>query len=93
MRDVMAELSRKIGIPVSISVGIAIYDRDGESFEKLYKAADEALYQVKRTGKNAISFFSSPTSLEERTGLLNKPTENEELLDTKGVYDEDIENE
>jgi len=93
MREVMAELSRKIGIPVSISVGIAIYDRDGESFEKLYKAADEALYQVKRTGKNAISFFSSPTSLEERTGLLNKPTKDEELLDTEGVYDEDIENE
>ena len=93
LREVMAELSRKVGIPVSISVGIAIYDRDGESFEKLYKAADEALYQVKRTGKNAISFFSSPTNFDERTDLLNEPTENEELLDTESNYDEDIENE
>ncbi|HWQ98872.1 MAG TPA: diguanylate cyclase [Clostridia bacterium] len=93
LREVMAELSRKIGIPVSISVGIAMYDRDGETFEKLYKAADEALYQVKRAGKNAIVFFSSPSSLEERIGLTNKPTEGQDLLDINGIYDEDIDNE
>ncbi len=58
LRDEMAALSRKIGIPVSISVGISVYRRDGSSFEKLYKAADEALYQVKRNGKNAVSFFT-----------------------------------
>jgi diguanylate cyclase (GGDEF)-like protein len=93
LREVMAELSRKIGIPVSISVGIAMYDRDGETFEKLYKAADEALYQVKRAGKNAIVFFSSPSSLEEGIGLTNKPTEEQDLLDINGIYDEDIDNE
>jgi len=93
LREVMAELSRKIGIPVSISVGIAMYDRDGETFEKLYKAADEALYQVKRAGKNAIVFFSSPSRLEERIGLTNKPAEGQDLLDINGNYDEDIDNE
>ena len=60
LRDEMAQLSRKIGIPVSISVGIAVYHRDGDTFERLYKAADEALYRVKRNGKNAISFTSAP---------------------------------
>lgn len=62
LRSEMATLSRKIGIPVSISVGIAVYDRDGESFDKLYKAADKALYQVKRNGKNAIAFASAPAA-------------------------------
>ncbi|NLI52859.1 MAG: diguanylate cyclase [Clostridiales bacterium] len=60
LRAEMAALSRKIGIPVSISIGIAVYKRDGTTFEKLYKAADEALYQVKKTGKNAAVFASAP---------------------------------
>ena len=60
LRDEMAQLSRKIGIPVSISVGIAVFDRDGNTFETLYKLADKALYQVKRSGKNAIAFASAP---------------------------------
>lgn len=58
LRTEMASLSRKIGVPVSISVGIAIYNRDGKSFEQLYKAADEALYQVKNNGKNSVSLYS-----------------------------------
>lgn len=90
LREVMVELSRKIGIPVSISGGIATYDRDGETFEKLYKAADEALYQVKRAGKNAIAFFSSPSSMEERSGWMNEPIEEQDLLDINEIYDEDI---
>jgi diguanylate cyclase (GGDEF)-like protein/PAS domain S-box-containing protein len=93
LREVMVELSRKVGIPVSISVGIAVYDRDGETFEKLYKSADEALYQIKRGGKNAIAFFSAPADLAERTGLTSRPTEEQDLLDINGIYDEDIENE
>lgn len=93
MRDQMVELSRKIGIPVSISVGIAIYDRDGETFEKLYTAADGALYLIKRAGKNSIAFASAPASLEERTGLTYRPTTADDSLDNGGVYEEDIENE
>ena len=60
LRDEMTSLSKKIGVPVSVSVGIAIYSRDGERFDQLYKAADEALYQVKNNGKNAVAFFSVP---------------------------------
>ncbi|MDD4310910.1 MAG: sensor domain-containing diguanylate cyclase, partial [Eubacteriales bacterium] len=36
LRGEMSVLSRKIGIPVSISVGIAVYQRDGDTFERLY---------------------------------------------------------
>ena len=50
---------------MSLSIGIAIYYRDGNNFEALYKAADEALYLVKRNGKNNISFFSVSVHPEE----------------------------
>ncbi len=58
MRAEMAALSKRIGIPVSLSIGIAMYPRDGNTFEKLYKAADKALYQVKKNGKNAVALYA-----------------------------------
>jgi diguanylate cyclase (GGDEF)-like protein/PAS domain S-box-containing protein len=39
-------------VSVSCSVGIAIYPRHGGDAESLVKAADEAMYQAKRAGKN-----------------------------------------
>lgn len=42
---------------MSASIGIAIAPRDGESFDVLYKNADAALYQTKRSGKNGYTFF------------------------------------
>lgn len=41
---------------MTVSVGIAVYDRDGGTFEALYKAADEALYSVKKSGKDDCAF-------------------------------------
>ncbi len=38
------------------SIGVAVYPREGNNFEKLYKSADEALYEAKRCGKNQIAF-------------------------------------
>ena len=38
------------------SIGVAVYPRDGRTFEELYKAADSALYSVKRNGKNGVAF-------------------------------------
>ncbi len=57
LRAEMTGLSRKIGVPVSISVGIALYPQDTDTFEHLYKAADDALYYVKNHGKNKIAFY------------------------------------
>ena len=85
LREEMANLSRKIGIPVSISVGIAVYDRDGETFEKLYRAADEALYRVKRSGKNAISFFSVSINAAQYGGLDSQRDEGDALCDIDGM--------
>lgn len=59
LRAEMAVLSKKIGVPVSVSIGIALYPRDADNFEHLYKAADDALYYVKNHGKNSVTFHSA----------------------------------
>ncbi|MDF2653999.1 MAG: hypothetical protein K0R19_473 [Bacillota bacterium] len=44
-------------IPLSTSIGIALYDRDGSSFEELYEAADQALYNCKNIEKGTFTFW------------------------------------
>ncbi|MGM0480315.1 MAG: sensor domain-containing diguanylate cyclase [Pseudomonadota bacterium] len=45
---------------ITISVGIAVFDRQiGQSSEALFKAADEALYQAKRDGRDQVVAITS----------------------------------
>ena len=41
----------------SVSVGVAVYPKNGKSFNALYKLADSALYGSKRTGKNGYTIY------------------------------------
>ena len=41
----------------SVSVGVAVYPKNGKSFSALYKLADSALYGSKRTGKNGYTIY------------------------------------
>lgn len=45
-------------VGVSLSIGVAVAPRNGESFEDLFAAADRALYEAKRRGRNAVAVAS-----------------------------------
>lgn len=45
------------GASVSISVGVAIWPRDGYIFEELYQKADAALYEAKGLGRNRYVIY------------------------------------
>lgn len=38
------------------SIGVAVFPKDGTSFEELYHAADKALYEAKKLGKNRLVY-------------------------------------
>ena len=42
---------------ITISTGISSYPKDGNSYEKLFKRADKALYVAKGNGKNNYVFY------------------------------------
>jgi len=46
-------------VKTTLSMGIALLPRDGESADELVKHADIAMYQVKSSGKNGWRFFST----------------------------------
>jgi diguanylate cyclase (GGDEF)-like protein len=53
------EESRLDGPGVTISIGVASYPEHGVDIEALLKAADDALYQAKREGKNRVVLAGS----------------------------------
>ncbi len=50
-------------IPVSVSMGIAIFPEDGSDVQQLTKHADLALYAVKAEGKRRVRRFEAPMSI------------------------------
>ncbi|WP_017446117.1 GGDEF domain-containing protein [Gayadomonas joobiniege] len=43
---------------IGASVGVASYPKDSQDFDKLFDQADHAMYQIKKSGKNNILFYS-----------------------------------
>lgn len=41
----------------SCSIGVARFPKDGKTYTELYEKADEAMYSVKKNGKNNYAFF------------------------------------
>ena len=40
---------------IGLSIGVAAYPMHGKTAQDVMRAADEAMYQVKRTGKNSMA--------------------------------------
>jgi diguanylate cyclase (GGDEF)-like protein/PAS domain S-box-containing protein len=62
-RDICERLSEPLeieGVQVhaSVSIGIAVYPRDGDSADALLRNADIAMYHAKSHGRNQYQFFS-----------------------------------
>lgn len=57
--DTMYTLLHKLmpNLPVSVSVGAALAPHHGNTYQELYRRADEALYHAKRKGKNRYSIY------------------------------------
>lgn len=49
------------GFSFTCSVGISLYPQDGDSYATLFEAADAAMYQAKREGKNSYRLSSCLT--------------------------------
>ncbi len=69
---------------VTASIGISMYPKDGGDAQSLQRSADSAMYEAKRSGKNAICFFTRAMSVAaiERLTLesqLRRALENREM--------------
>lgn len=53
------EVGEYVKYSVTASLGAAVFPKDAQSYEKLYKAADSALYTAKRRGKNQLAFYEN----------------------------------
>ena len=74
-REIIASVSQPVihagqSLTVGISIGIAMFPDDAEDLDTLKQLADQAMYRVKRAGKNGFAFAEpsrgdSPASAKE----------------------------
>jgi diguanylate cyclase (GGDEF)-like protein len=57
----LAEATRRAGVPFTVSLGIAAYPMHGAGAEEILRAADAALYAAKDAGRNCTRAFSLAT--------------------------------
>ncbi len=72
-------------LTVTLSIGIAIYPGDGETFEVLAKCADAAMYRSKHDGRNTYRFFTTEMQVRSAQNLhmenaLRRALERKQLL-------------
>lgn len=60
LQNLLNEHARGTHTPITVSIGIACFPEHGETFETLYRSADQAMYRAKDAGKNCFRFFDDP---------------------------------
>ena len=54
-------------LQITISVGIAVFGKDGDNYAQLFESADKAMYHVKKEDKNGYAFANGGDGDEERS--------------------------
>jgi two-component system cell cycle response regulator len=54
-------MGEQLQMSVTVSIGAAMYPREGDSAEEVLHAADEALYEAKRGGRNRVVTAARPS--------------------------------
>jgi diguanylate cyclase (GGDEF)-like protein len=49
---------------ITISLGVAVYPRDGDTAQALLQSADQALYEAKHKGRNRVVCSSDPLTVD-----------------------------
>gem|GEM_PF-551266 len=78
-------------LAVSASIGISIYPDNGLTGPELLRGADTAMYRIKKSGRNAVSYFSSSTSYTlavQQSDLAQRLTMEAELH--QAIADDDL---
>ncbi len=60
MRAAVAAI-KDLPVPLTISIGVALYPEHGSSAEALLRSADRALYAAKAGGRNQVRFADGPS--------------------------------
>lgn len=69
-RDIVAaisapiQLSSTVTIRLGVSIGMVIESGSGQTLEELFKSADQAMYEVKRQGRNGFAVISADGIIE-----------------------------
>ncbi len=73
------------GISISGSIGIAVFPRDGKTYDQIYSKMDMALYHAKESGKDRFEFFK-PGMTRNEDGI----AVSEQISEQEGQVETDI---
>ena len=60
------EVGEYVKYAATASIGVAIFPEEGANFEKLYKAADRAVYKAKERGKKQLAFYDDKWDIDRK---------------------------
>lgn len=66
---VVPQSNDKVALNVTVSAGVSVFPAHGERLEEVLQAADKALYESKRNGRNRVTLYaerdSAPTAASD----------------------------